>query len=518
MAEENRVLESGVELSQSLLWNLQIAIFKKFGIDAWTKKGVPSYMTSNPLTAHQYAEVAVGFLRDYLARDPNSFHVKDKPFYIFDLGAGSGRFAHIFFKEFLSMVAMLPQFKEMHFCYVLTDIAEANLAFCRQHSYLKRYFEQGLMDLASFHHAQETPLELELTKKTLSKGTLSHPSIVIANYFFDTVPMDLFRADQGQLLEGLIHSELPLACGDMEKDDPVLLEKLRYYYDYRPRVKPPYDSDPLLSQLVIDYSLQSEGAPFTVPVGAIAAIKYFQELSTGRMLLLAGDQGYATHDQVKEGGEPRLALHGSFSIPVNYHFLQMYFERAGGRGWLCRDSDVLFQVFAAAFDSQCMPFDETAFAYHQSVERFSPKDYWKLSSQLAEESAAAPTLETILPLLKLGDWDPMNFYASFNAIRAQLPDASQKVQEELRQAIHAIWDHFYPIQPLEGEFVMNLGVLLFEMKHYAEALALFQRSLVLTGENKTVYHNMAACYLALFNAEAARRCIEKIKELEKDND
>lgn len=515
MTTQLQVLESDVPLSQSLLWPLQTAIFNKLGTEAWTKKGVPSYMTSNPLTTRKYAHLVLGFLRDCLSEGSRTPIDKSEPIYLFDLGTGTGRFAYIFLKQLLELMSAVPMFEGIRICCVLTDIVPANLEFCRQHAYLQSYFEQGMLDIALYHHAQKEPLHLQVAEKTLKAQEICNPLIVIANYFFDMVPKDLFCYRHGALHEGTIAIQVEAPAHEVVAlDDPNLINRVRYSFNYRPvaEERTYYDEDPALQHVLEEYASKFDNTPFTLATGAYSVLRYFHALSHGRFLLIAGDQGYTTLEQLKHAGEPQLALHSSFSIPVNYHAVDRYFDHLQGQGWLTSDSDPLFQVFCGVMGGNAHDFPETALAYHEHIDTFAPKDYWKLTTLIPEE-APLPSLETLLLLLRLGNWDPMNFHAFFNMIREQLPEASLKLREKLRYAIHASWEYFYPIQALEGEFVLNLGVLLFEIQRYTEALAFFQRSLALTGGNATAYRNMAACYLALFNAEAANRCFEKIQQL-----
>jgi tetratricopeptide (TPR) repeat protein len=81
----------------------------------------------------------------------------------------------------------------------------------------------------------------------------------------------------------------------------------------------------------------------------------------------------------------------------------------------------------------------------------------------------------------------------------------------LLDTIHHVWEHFYPVSLEEGAFIMNLGVLLFEMHHYREALLFFERSLQVGKENALVYQNMAACHVALLQMDEAFIYLQKAK-------
>ena len=99
------ILEKDQRLSQSMLWKLQRRFFEARGIDAWRKSIVPHYITSNMFIARAYSRIVSGFSRDCFAGrllvNPN------QPLYILELGAGSGRFAYHFLKNFLGSTERL---------------------------------------------------------------------------------------------------------------------------------------------------------------------------------------------------------------------------------------------------------------------------------------------------------------------------------------------------------------------------------------------------------------------------
>ena len=84
--------------SQSLLWDWQERYFAEKGVEAWRQGEVPHYVTSNPTMANSYAEMVFAFWRDQQRLKPQELN-PDEPFYICELGAGSGRFAFHFLKR-----------------------------------------------------------------------------------------------------------------------------------------------------------------------------------------------------------------------------------------------------------------------------------------------------------------------------------------------------------------------------------------------------------------------------------
>ncbi len=486
-----KILESNKRLSQSLLWKLQHEAYCQFGIEAWNQHGVPFYITSNSYTAKNYAQVVFGYLRDCLAQSEIDL---EHSIYLLDLGAGAGRFAYFFLRELIQLLdsSSLPKIK---LCYVMTDIVPSNIDFWQKHSYLKPYFEQGILDCAYYHHAQKDPIHLINRNETLSKETLINPLILICNYFFDTIPQDIFCFKDGHLEEGRI--TLFVEGAESASSDPSVINRLKYRYSYQPIPhSKPYYEVPELNILLESYSQLFEGCPFLFPIGAFQALGTFIEWSQSRLLLLAGDQGVCTSDQIRQSGEPKLSLHGSFSFPVSYHSIAAFFNQQGGTAWLTSFSDPTFVVMAGVLGIKSA--SETSLAFYEHIDSFEPTDYFKLVS-LTEDHWKKPPLDHILLLVKLGNWDASVFFAFFSAIRQAIPLASEKQKKLLCATIDRVWEHFYPIGPSTGDFVLNLGVLLFEMKRFTEAKTYFDRSMLISGFNTTALKNIAACHQMLGN-------------------
>jgi len=491
----NRILEKNIPFSKSMLWDLQKTAYMQFGMQAWTNKGVPFYLTSNPLTARQYVNVVIGYIQDCLKSDAKTTIDLSAPLMIFDLGAGSGRYAYLFLKQILEALEQLG-LQELRICYVITDIVKSNLDFCAAHPQMQSFIRNGQLDFAIYDNEKKEDLKLLHSRQTLN-APLKNPAIIIANYFFDTIPQELFKPIEGRLFQGNITLKIPGIFGQESAGiDPAWINKLTASFSYSPQHSNENDRSTPYLQVLNDYCEKFEGCPFLYPIGAFQAIDYFAKLSGQRLLLLAGDQGVCTEDQIREWGEPHIALHGSFSIAVSYHAIRSYFKYAGGDALLTSQSDPLFVVMTAVLGGKAADFPQMRFAFKNHLDAFEPSDYWKIASAFEQENFT-PSLEHLLALLKLGNWDPVNFNAFFSAIRRQLPKATLRVQRQLADAIEAVWKNFYPVAPEEGAFVINLGVLLFEMRRYTDALAYFQRAQTLSGDSPLLQKNIAACEKAM---------------------
>lgn len=484
-----RLIEEKKRLSESVLWQLQAEAYCQFGPQAWSMKGVPSYVTSNPYIASSYAYAVVGFLRDCLA---SSLIDVSEPIYIFDLGAGTGRFGYLFLRKLIELLKV-PQLEKIKLRYIMTDIAEKNISFCQEHPYLRSIIDQGILDFAFFQSGQDEPLQLLSNKQSFH---IVNPIILLANYFFDTVPQDLFRIRNGQLEEGLISISVEESkeLDAIDSNSPLLIPHLHCSYSYRPidSEKTYYSDSKSFNDLIKFYPQHFDNISFLFPLGALQTIHYFKKLSNGRLCLLAGDQGVCTDKQVKDWGEPKISLHGTFSIPVSYHALAKYFELVGGKGFLTAFPDPHYVVMQGVFGNGQAHFSEAEHAFRDHLDSFEPCDYWRIVN-CAEKETADLSLEYMLLLIKLGHWDPMVFYGFFEQIRQKQPKASSDLKGELVEVIGKIWENFFPIASEGGNFVMNLGVLLFELEEFEQAMTFFRRAKRLLGNDPQLLKNIDAC-------------------------
>lgn len=466
------ILDQDKRLSQSLLWTLQYEAYCQFGVGAWSQKGVPSYITSNSYTTKCYAHVIFGYLRDLLAQNVLDLN---HPIYLFDLGAGTGRFAYLFLKELSSLISN-DTFSKIKLRYIMTDIATANIDFWQKHPYLKSYYEQGIIDCAQFLHSQSQPLHLIRQNMPLTAENVVNPIVIIANYFFDTIPQDFFRVHNGILEEGRItlstHNDT-----FANSQDPDVINHLKFHYSYHPLSSTSTYYDDTDDNAILEmYRSQFNETTFLFPCGACQVLRTFRQLSHSRLLLLAGDQGVCTEKQVQRWKDPSVALHGSFSIAVNYHALAVLINRLNGKALVSTFSDPAFVVFGAVLHPEKMDnFLETELAFKEYIDRFEPTEYWRFVSLTEKEWKEAP-IDHLLILIKLGNWDAMSLHAFYPRIKELLPKATEIQKERLAETIHRVWENYYPVAPEEEIFVTHLGNLFLEMGLPNQATIYFQRA------------------------------------------
>jgi hypothetical protein len=472
-------IEDNQRFSESILWDLQTEAYTRFGPEAWASKGVPFYLTSNPLIARQFARMIESYFMECPRGDAS------EPIYLFDLGAGSGRLA------FLMLKHLMPLKEKYPFVYVMTDMVEANLTYWQNHPLLMPYFEQGVLDCALYKHDQQEPIQLHVSRRTLERT--SNPVVMICTYFFDTIPQDLFRVRNGSLEEGRVRITLPEDSA--AERDPEWIEKLEASYTYQPiENSERYYSLDVSNEILKEYIGNFPDTIFLYPSGSLHSLEYFRKLSQQRMLLLAGDQGVSSEDQIRQWGEPEISRHSSFSVAVNYHALARYFELQDGLGFLTTCPHPKFAVIAGVLGEGI--YNGTCKTFYREIDAFQPVDYWHLTS-LTNEQCEMLSLHQLLVLIKLGNYDPLNLHCFFEAIRNKISSADLHGLELLKQIIHECLSNFYFVNPSEGDFVMNMGVLFFEMNDYTSAMHAFLKAVSIKGMDQQLLQNIAFCKVKL---------------------
>ncbi len=506
------VLEQGQRLSDSLLWSLQRSFFEQQGVDAWRLGIVPHYVTSNPFIAETYARLVFAFLQDC----PASAEVEaatgspdpDHRVYIIELGSGSGRFAYRFLKKFLE-ISSEPVLKKFQFTYVMTDYARANLDFWQNHPSLKPYLEKNLLDFSLFNAGRDEKLTLINSGRTLSPETLKNPLIILANYLFDSLPQDLFTLKEGQLYE----SQVTLNSSQVENDltDPAILSRLKLSYSQQP-AKVNYYDDPVCNRILEEYREGLPDTAFLFPTSAICSINDLSRLSKGPFMLLAADKGYTREEELKSEALPELSLHGSFSLPVNFHALGQYVLYRGGKILHPEHRYTGLNISAFFLNQDSEDLVETTREYNRGVEQFGPDDFFTLKKGVEGIYHSFTTFE-LLAFLRLAKWDSTVFLDCYPHFMARAESFSEVERSELYWVIFQVWDTYYPLG-VEPDLAFNLGRLLLEMGFWGEALDFFDQSLQLYGPSANTAYNMGLCYYKLGELKDALAGINLALELD----
>lgn len=490
--------------SKTSLWQMQSMAYQGLGLEAWTKRGIPSYLTSNPFIAKRYAQMAFAYMLEEHLLNRLS---KKSPFTIFELGAGTGRFAYLFIKYFLHLVKESP-LKDQKIRYVMTDLSTEVIKGWTSHPHLQRLFESKILDWACLDLNHPGPFKLGQSGLQISFETLDNPCLLITNYLFCYLPCDLFANRKDGLSEGLVDIDTKGINSATSPQDEDLSCSTRF----RPLSKKSYYEKKEWNDALWALSQELPQTSFTLPIGAFQVLDFFREVSPKGYCLLAADRGAITPEQIVALKGVSVSRNALCAVAVNYRALIHYFRQRKELACSTRQPHPTFAVMMAVAGDHCCDNAMVQRAFSNYLSNFEPADYWELVNLLEKRDLPA-NLDEIYLLLKLGDWDPSNFHIFFQAIRIELKKASAITQKRWMEIIDSIYENFFPLSGDDANLIVNMGVLLFDLEQFAKALVYFQRAYLFKGDQARTLFNMGLCYRQLNDRVSATSCFERAELL-----
>lgn len=505
------LVEGGRRLSESMLWELQRAFYAREGLAAWKPKAVPFYITSNAFTARAYARTVAGLLRDLAAAGPELFD-RSAPVYLVELAAGSGQFACLFLRRLRELRDAIPALRGLDLRYVMTDFARTNVDAWPGHERLAPFFEQGLLDCAAFDLESDRELRLR-SGAVLAAGALRNPLVVIANYAFDSTAQDAFQVENGFLHERLV--SVYSTREEPDRGDPAMLPRVALRWASVPVAGRRFE-DPLAERVLERCRRELPVASFLVPTGALRCVRVLWEMTGGRLALLCGDKAVSRTDELERAGPPGFYVHGGgcFSFQLNLHALALYFEAGGGRALVGGSRDQRFKVGAYLGPLPGLRTDETALAFHEAQEEFSPADYYALVYGLRSTLQDAP-LEVLLAQLRLGAHDYELVFSWRDVLARRAPEAPAWLQAELAEALDRVWDEYFPTQ---RDLAFEIARILLAVKRPERALFFCRESLRLAGPHALTLLSAAYACVLLGRDEEARALLQQSIALDGANE
>jgi hypothetical protein len=388
----------------------------------------------------------------------------------------------------------------------MTDLPERTLEFCQSHPKLQPFVEEGLLDFARFDAEQEEQLVLRHSGAVLGPGTVGNPLTLVANYFFDSLSQDAFTLSNGALYECLVSVSSP-------QPEPVLpvhdlLERADVSFEDHPVEGAPY-GDPELDGILEHYRERLDETTLLFPTGVMRCLRRIQRLSGDRLLLLSGDKGHASEDELQErsSGVSLVRHGGAFSLMVNYDAIGQYFRRRDGQVLRPIHRHASLHVGAFMLGQPPDGLGETELAYEEAIERMGPDDFYTLHERL-EQHLGVMTLEELLATLRWSGWDSGTLINAFPTLMTLVESANESLRQELSWALHQVWEADYPIH-VEHELPFLLGMLLYAMRRPEEALTFFEHSLRRCPDESGTYFNKGMCHVRLGQDAQAMECFEK---------
>ncbi len=501
-----------VPFSQCQLWQQQKEFYHQQGIHAWAGK-IPFYVTSNPYIADAYANIINHFMQETLAKKPHN----SAPFYIVELGAGSGTFSFYLIKRLLELQQAL-NIQSLSFVYVMTDFTDSNIRAWCEHKALQTYVEQGLLDFAVYEAGQHSTHAVTLmqsghvlTPEKLA-GVDKNPLIVIANYIFDSIPHDIFQVQNNQLKLAIIDADA--AIHDKKDNESIALADLKNNFEFCDVENTYYRNrqiNAVLSQCVENYS----DSYFPFPIGSLQCLKYWMEMAGNNLLVLASDKGYAAHFRLFKHYQPELTLHNAvFSMIVNFHAIGEYCKQFDGDYYFQSTvQDINSSVFIVGDKFSNLPQTQQAMRHY--LDQAGPGNLYNIYTTI-EEHRKTCSLATLIAHLNVMHWDPHIFNQCVEDIINKIEHASNAAIEDLRQGMEKIAANVYWLPKTTDTFV-NIGIFFQTIGDYPSALHYYERSMESFGASETAYYNKGLCHCYLAQYSMALEALQLSLNLNKDN-
>ncbi|MNW38122.1 hypothetical protein D3C74_151810 [compost metagenome] len=495
--------------SEAPIWNIQRKYYEEEGLKAWNNDQVPQYITCNPLIAAAYAEMIFGLLQDRANKGDNS-----EPVLIVELGAGAGRFAFHVLHELCQLIdyvgIAVPPFR-----YIMTDLAMNNILAWKKHPALQPFIARGILDFARFDAVHDTVLNLIVSEATIRKGDLKQPLVIVANYFFDSIPQELLYVGEGQIYEADVFVEYPERSDSLKPSE--LLDQISLHYEHRRA--PEYEQEAYpYRDVIATYREHLEDSHILFPVTALTCLERLNQLSQEGFLLITADKGDHLLENFKFAEPPELILHGSFSLTANYHAIQQVLQQNGALALFPPHHYKNINVGCIIHMNTPMDYSQTRLAYRRFIERFGPDEFFSLK-EWVDRNLDSMELQQILSFWRLGGYDAEFFIQSTKQISSLLQDANDEEQQDILQGIQLLWSSYYVMEQ-RYDIALEAGLLLFEMEMYEESKRFLEISIHEDQEEivSTVYYCLAICCFELELEEDALKYMRELLKLEPDHE
>jgi len=473
------ILQQNVPLSQAFIWDLQAKFYQSLGVDAWLSGIIPSRVTTNSYIAWRFARMIASYLADVGARNAT----------IVELGAGHGRFGFLCASH-LQRMTTADTLANVNWQYVLTDVAERNIDFYQQHQAFRSLVKEHRIDFARYEAGVDQTLKLRRSGLEISSAQPVEHLIVVANYFFDSLPMDVWQVRGGELAHCSPIISLRENATITSMDDPKILEQIDLTWA-KPVPSQPNYANPEWNQVVHELADEVGNGTFMLPVGALQTLKTTESWSAGPMMLLTADKGYPHASDYRDRPLPTMIQHGCFSFSLNFASLGAWFCHNGGFALLPEQRNGLIETAAYVSRGILADLPRTCFEA-ESLNQLTPAEYHQITRRCENTDL---DLQACLGLIKLSCFEPLIAHRLRRIIRAQIPSASSLELEMLHEVLTRTHENYYHLN--ECDLPFTLAFIFQKMGDHQRALTLYDESLKLFGAHPSTYLNRAICQQSL---------------------
>lgn len=503
-SNDSKLIEKPVRFSQSKLWDLQKNYFNTVGIQAW-EKDIPYYITNNAFIGHHYAYLISQLLVDWSKKYP-----KNTRFHILELGCGTGKFGFYFLKSLLELIAQ--QRIDVSFCYIMSDLSEKNVEFCRNNRSFAEHVQSGVLDFAIFDVETDTDIYLKNSEKYFSKD-INSPLIVISNYIFDCIRHDFLNFKDNQYLS--LNLGLKSRFKNFDESQVKYLNELRFEYFFEPIDLEEYFDDKHLTHILNEYkvTLKDKTALMPIPLAAIHFFNNMNKLSHHNVVFLMGDKGVSRVEVFAELDEKyRMTYEGCYTLLFNFHLMGEYVKRLGGDSLLtANNNDFQVGIFSLGTQFDALPSLKNAFTEH--IESLGPHEFASFFDQ-SVQNAYRYSVKAIISFLRISRWDP-DAYAIIHdrlceIIKAMPLHERINIDVDLKKIENKIYN-----LPMSFDVHNLLGLLYLHLGDHDKALGLFKRSTEIFYNDAAGFVNCAIIYEKRKESDKALNYYKKAHEINK---
>ena len=493
-------IQKKTRFSKSLVWQINKDFYHQNGLAAWSDSAVPHQITNSSSAATAYAELIYAFLKDL-----ESNIVPNKTVYILELGAGHGRLCHNILRQ-LEQLILDSDGCSTKYCYVLSDIVEDNLAFYSNHPKLQEYFKRGLLDISHFDAEKSQELVLRKSKIKIEYSDLEQPVLAIANYFFDSLPNELYYFQDGNVFNCSV--SIDSLTDPLGKSAQELIHEMELTF-HTSIVKEPNFENEIFNKILSQYNQVCSDTYILFPKIAMECLSNISSFSKMGLVLLTMDKGYKEIEELAARKKPDFVKHGSFSLWVNFHAMSQYCILNGGLSMF--DSNTNFSI-----DFGCLSLIKQPFKYHlfkQAYRKHSNQlnlDDFNSIKKIVYKNLPNVNLSELLGLIRLNSYDSSIFINLLPSIKQLSKNISIKQRTRLKQTIIQVWNKYYSVKE-DYDLSYELGGLMYDLGYYVEALGYFKYSSDTFGNKIDVDFNQILCYYHLREDDLFYRALKAAK-------
>lgn len=495
---------------------MQSIFYKDAGIDAWNDK-IPYKITNNLTIAHAHANVIMRFFQEYASRQCAA--PSPTPFIIVELGAGSGMFAFYLLKELLELRTQLNR-PDLTFKYIMTDFAAKNIAYWSNHPALRQYIRYGdeeILDFAEYTIGEEmASLHLLASGLDLNHSTYGEdakPWVVIANYVFDTLPQDIFRVADGNLLAGLTPEVIPEYADETSSlNNGKSFQQLGINIEYHSVQLPHYHQEHF-DTILTAYKDTLPNQSFLFPITVFKGINNLLHLSDHKLFLLATDKAYTDEPPSIVEGRSDIVFHNaSFSMSANFHAIHAFFQSLGGKSInQPTNQSITTALFLAGEELQALYETEQSFStFLINYNPFALQHF----SWLLEKAIKNLSIDDLLSYFNLMRWDPEVIERCFGYVLALNDKLDATRLKPFIEGMRRCGDQFYYLSGCPSTLV-NVGSFFYVIEDFATALVYYERSVQYFAEKTSPAFNFLLQRISLCRNSLTRKAlIEKLPHLQ----